>query len=95
MPRLEQIFVVRPGHDEPEKTSVPLMSAIARPRVRHLVLVAKEKKANTHAGCSRGRSGNMCIEENWRNCRFKLGKGREDYSEERKRESFRARVLRK
>lgn len=26
MPRLEQILLVRPGHDEPENTSVPLMS---------------------------------------------------------------------
>lgn len=56
MPKLEQILVVRPGHDEPEKTSVPLMSAIARPRVRHLVLAAKEKKTNTYAGCSKGLS---------------------------------------
>ena len=26
MPRLEQILLVRPGHDVPEKTSVPLMT---------------------------------------------------------------------
>lgn len=26
MPRLEQILLVRPGHDDPENTSVPLMT---------------------------------------------------------------------
>ena len=32
MPRLEQILLVRPGHDEPEKTSVPLMTWLDFPR---------------------------------------------------------------
>ena len=53
MPRLEQILLVRPGHDVPEKTSVPLMTGWifflrvylgVGPEVSGLRVMQKEKR---------------------------------------------------